>query len=261
METLPCSHFWNGGIVVDQLCHTTVPNLLAGGEGIAGIHGANRISGNGLAQAIVWGIRAGQTAAEEVKREAKSHREIKPTGLCTAETHISEMLQASRSKEAPTPVKFAQDIREATWRGIGLVRSESGMREFSRKLSDMASTISKQCLRSAEPVWNEDLILALQNANMLDVAQMIVTAALVRKESRGAHYRSDFPFTDEVWDVNIRIQMREGVPVYEATTAKNSVARQSFHKKTEEAAYCKSSKRFKYGCKERTTSEDPSHRP
>ncbi|MDR3354745.1 MAG: FAD-binding protein [Synergistaceae bacterium] len=206
LETIPASHFWNGGVAIGIDGSASIPGLYAAGEGTAGLHGANRISGNGIGQAIVWGIRAGQSAASRVAKKSNARNAHPKVDLEQLDFIISNLFAPLERKTGVSPVDLARDIRSAAWKGIGLVRDEVSMRDFEKELSALRETAANQAARTKERVWNEDLLISLQNINMLDVASCVVASALRRSESRGAHYRKDCPYTEDFWDRSIKVK-------------------------------------------------------
>lgn len=221
LETIPAAHFWNGGIVIDKDCKTSVPGLLAAGEGTAGLHGANRISGNGLAHAIVWGVRAGRTAA----KIALKQRYVLSKGDGDNIAQISEnVLKPLHKKSGCSPIELAKIIRTKAWQSISLVRNGHDINSFLVDLRGLYIEAEEQCIRSNTSVWNAELLVALQNVNMLDIAKVTATSAYLREESRGAHYRTDYPQTDGKWVQNVVIQKKSEKDFFSICRAKNSVA-------------------------------------
>lgn len=221
LQTAPASHFWNGGIVVDAGCRTRVANLFAAGEGIAGLNGANRISGNGLAQAVVWGARAGRFAAAHTSRSGP----VRDIGDGRIEEVAAPFREASARRDGCSPIELTGRIRSEAWRGIGLVRDEKGLRAFMDFIDEIRGLLHTQAAFQEVWGWNEKLVASIENRNLADVASATATAALVRCESRGSHYRKDFPDTDEAWNVNVSLRIEGGRMASEAKAARNSHAR------------------------------------
>lgn len=220
IETIPACHFWNGGIKVTINGSTNIPGLYAGGEGIAGVHGANRISGNGVTQALVWGAIAGQSAAEWAKKNK----------MVSAVNDVPDLVgKASawlNNVDGEDPVQLKQDIQKTAWENIGLIRSAEQVERCISNLQSIKDKVMNQGLRSPQSEVNLDKLLILQNRNLYDVAQLICTAVTERKESRGAHFRLDYQETDDSqWVKNIVLSKdNDGIRV-RIVPANNSVGR------------------------------------
>lgn len=222
IETIPACHFWNGGIKININGSTSIHGLFAGGEGTGSIHGANRISGNGIAQALVWGAIAGKSAARMACREKKAYipTSSKMESLCAEKT---EFVVANK---AENPVSVGKEIREKAWNNIGLIRTGESLSEFWDDLSVIEEKIRNQGVRKGGLAGNRDWLLIIQNRNIFDIAKTVCSSALVRKESRGAHFRYDYQETDDaVWVKNTVVSQKDGKPNIESVAAKNDRAR------------------------------------
>jgi len=205
LETIPASHFWNGGIEIDENGATSIPGLFAAGEGTAGLHGANRLSGNGLGQAIVWGVRVGRAASWE----AGVRTTLPNIDLPSLKDALHVLADPAERRNGVSSVNLWSEIRDSSWRGIGLVRNIESLNRFSDELAVLRGKANIQSARSASLLWNRDLLIAIQNRNALDVAECVSVAAMCREESRGAHYRSDFPHTEDRWARSVKVK-RQG---------------------------------------------------
>lgn len=205
METSPASHFWNGGIKINEFCETNVPGLYACGEGTGSIHGANRVSGNALTMTQVWGPRAGVYASEyavETKGAA-----IDPNQVAAIKARIFAPLERRSGSDAIAMRKRAQDV---AWECIGVVREEKGLWKGLEEIREIRSEAAEVCVSNKTRRYNHEWIESMQLDNMLDVMEMVAEASLVRKESRGALFRRDFPKTDNIsWVKSIVLQKRE----------------------------------------------------
>jgi succinate dehydrogenase/fumarate reductase flavoprotein subunit len=187
----PTAHFHMGGVIIDEDCRTAIPGLLVAGEDAGGVHGANRLGGNGVAESTVFGARAGDLAAR-LARE-RGHREPDPERVAASIARAGEPLRRERG-ESPFAVSSA--LKDAMWEDCGLVRDRAGLlraRERIDELTERAERIAVPGPPQVNYAWQE----ALDVRNQLTVARAIVAAALVREESRGAHYRADFPEQDD----------------------------------------------------------------
>ena len=194
MEVGPTCHYMMGGVRVDaETAQTTVPGLYAAGEVAAGLHGANRLGGNSLSDLLVFGRRAGLSAADHANR-------VSPPSADAAEIDdaVREMLAFFEPAEGESPYAVHRDLMESMQNLVGIFRNEEDLQrglEKIRELSDRASRVRVEGSRLFNPGWH----LARDLKSMLTVTEAVARSALVRKESRGAHSRTDFPKTDPEW--------------------------------------------------------------
>ncbi|EOS57367.1 FAD-binding protein [Paenibacillus barengoltzii] len=193
VEVAPMAHFMLGGVRVDEAMRTRVPGLLASGELIYGMHGANRLSGNAITEALVTGRIAGETAARE-KADALDEAAVRQA----FEREMERLTQFWH----PTPVErdsaslqaFKRKLQKVMWKGAGPLRTESGLKEALTELKALGSELDRISL--AKPgKFALSLFEKLEAANMLKVSEAIVLGALERKETRGAHVRLDYDDT------------------------------------------------------------------
>ncbi len=199
MEVAPTAHYVMGGIRVEPNTSTSnVLGLFAVGEVSAGVHGANRLGGNSLTELLVFGKQAGQKAAEYALKQTAKRPDPKQV-----EEKLASITGPLDRKEGVRPAELRDRIREAMWKGVGVKRNEKGMRQAIAEL-EAVKALAPAMKAQGGPVYNQDLNTALDVRNMLVAAEATARAALYREESRGAHYREDFPATnDEVWRVNV----------------------------------------------------------
>jgi succinate dehydrogenase / fumarate reductase flavoprotein subunit/fumarate reductase flavoprotein subunit len=187
----PTAHFHMGGVIIDTDCRTAVSGLLVAGEDSGGVHGANRLGGNGVAESTVFGARAGDVAARLAKE--RQHRDPEAAQIAASIARACEPLQRERG---PSPFAVTTALKDAMWEDCGLVRDRQGLtrvRERIDELTDQADRIAVPGPPRVNYAWQE----ALDVRNQLTVARTIVVAALAREESRGAHFRADFPEPDD----------------------------------------------------------------
>jgi succinate dehydrogenase/fumarate reductase flavoprotein subunit len=206
METAPASHFWNGGIRVNERCETNVLGLFAAGEGTAGIHGANRISGNALTMTQVWGPRAGEYAAKFVAFGPRKGIDIDQVAL------INKIIMAGfERKEGSNAIEIRKAIQNLAFTKVGVVRDEEGLNDAIKELSKLRDDASCTSVRCNERIFNMEWIESIQNDNMLTVLEMVAKASLKRTESRGALYRTDYPKVNNIeWTKHIVIGQMDG---------------------------------------------------
>jgi succinate dehydrogenase / fumarate reductase, flavoprotein subunit len=192
MEVGPTTHYIMGGVRVDGDSQmSTVPGLFAAGEVAAGLHGANRLGGNSLSDLLVFGRRAGMYAAKFAKENRGGT--IDKAQLDRAAKRALEPFDRQGSGEGP--YKVQEDLQDMMQDLVGIVRRESEMKEALAKLEllrERAIQVKVPGNREYNPGWHT----AIDLPNLLTVSQAIAMCALERKESRGGHFREDFPDKD-----------------------------------------------------------------
>jgi succinate dehydrogenase / fumarate reductase flavoprotein subunit len=202
MEVAPTAHYSMGGIVVDPETHATdVAGLYAAGECVGGLHGANRLGGNSLGEALISGKRSGEAAgAFSVERERfrRSRRAI-------AEA-LDELDDLTRpGEELGRPLQ--RRLRDAMWERCGVVRTEDGLREGLRELASIREAAAGVDVRPGAEGWG-DLATALDLRAGLVAAEATLRSAIERPETRGAQIRSDYPELDPALQVNVHLDAR-----------------------------------------------------
>ena len=210
VEVAPTCHFFMGGVRVNEEWRSTVPTLFAAGEAAGGVQGANRLSQNSLADIMVSGGRAGDAAGLEAKNRS-SFRKINDGEIKEEQRRVDELF--SRTKEngiGPREVK--KRLNRVMWDAVGLIRNEAGLKdalaEFRRLEEEDLPRIT---LASSSRRYNREFIETLELSNLLTVSRAIATPALRRDESRGAHFRDDFPKRDNRnWLKHLRVAQSNG---------------------------------------------------
>jgi succinate dehydrogenase / fumarate reductase, flavoprotein subunit len=208
MEVGPTAHYSMGGVVVDIKCRTNIRGLFAVGEVISQIHGANRLGGNSLLDTVIFGKIVGSEAArlaQEVGREINKIRE--PSEL---------RLNVNNQKEfdddgifiVKEPIKFRNEIQELMKQNAGIIREETKLQNGLKRILELKNEFysNDNILKEfkIDDDNSENIFLTWEVKSSLVVCEAIIRSALMRQESRGAHYRSDFPkIDDEKWNVNI----------------------------------------------------------
>jgi succinate dehydrogenase / fumarate reductase flavoprotein subunit len=192
MEVGPTTHYIMGGIRVDGDSQmSTVPGLFAAGEVAAGLHGANRLGGNSLSDLLVFGRRAGRYAAEFAKQNPNTS--IDEAQIDRAAKLALEPFE--RSSGGESPYKVQEDLQQLMQDLVGIVREESEMQRALVGLTELkarAQRVSVSGNREYNPGWHT----ALDLKNLLTVSEAITRCAIERKESRGGHFRDDYPDKD-----------------------------------------------------------------
>jgi succinate dehydrogenase / fumarate reductase, flavoprotein subunit len=204
MEVGPTTHYMMGGVRVDPDSQMSdVPGLFAAGECGAGLHGANRLGGNSLSDLLVFGKRAGEYAARYAKENSLGA--INPDEVALAEKNALAPFEREGA-EGPYAVQYAlQDMMQDL---VGIVRQEKEMLqalERIEKLKARAQGVGVGGNREYNPGWHT----AIDLNNLLTVSEMVTLAALERKESRGAHFRDDYPAKDDKFG-SFNIVIRKG---------------------------------------------------
>jgi succinate dehydrogenase / fumarate reductase, flavoprotein subunit len=204
MEVGPTTHYMMGGVRVDPDSQMSdVPGLFAAGECGAGLHGANRLGGNSLSDLLVFGKRAGQYAASYAKEHSLG--DINPDEVAVLERQSLAPFERDGA-EGPYTVQYAlQDMMQDL---VGIVRQEKELLQALEHIQEFkarAGRVSVQGHREYNPGWHT----AVDLNNLLVVSEMVTRAALERKESRGAHFRDDFPAKDDKFG-SFNIAIRKG---------------------------------------------------
>ncbi|HLF07477.1 MAG TPA: FAD-binding protein, partial [Thermoplasmata archaeon] len=195
MEVAPTTHYVMGGLRVDPFTGATcVPGLYAGGEVAAGLHGANRLGGNSLSDILVFGRRAGVGAAEYAKRTASAPN----IAMADVDAEQKRLVEPLGRKQWENPYKLIEAMQDTMATYVGIQRNEAdlsiGLKRI-QALRERATRVAVPGDRIFNPGWNA----AIDLPGMLMITEAIIRSALERKESRGAHSRTDFPKKDDDW--------------------------------------------------------------
>jgi succinate dehydrogenase / fumarate reductase flavoprotein subunit/fumarate reductase flavoprotein subunit len=214
VEITPTSHYQMGGVKIDIHCRSNLKGLLVAGEDAGGTHGANRLGGNGICDSTVFGRRAGDMAADLALKE-----NLYPFRESQAEEIRTRWLEPFLLDSGNDIYSIRDEMKNLMWENVGLVRTGIKMEEAVRRLDEVAQDVAharvdNKHLMRYNMEWNN----IIDVTNSITVYRMVANSALHREESRGAHYREDFPEPDnKSWLVNIHL-MREGESGMELTT-------------------------------------------
>jgi len=205
MEVGPTTHYVMGGVRVDADTQmSTIPGLFAAGECASGINGANRLGGNSLSDLIVFGKRAGEYAATW----AKEHPVPRVDDELVERAMGASLVPFERGAGGENPYKVQSDLQETMQALVGIVRTESEMREALKciaQFKDRAARVGVAGHREYHAGWHT----ALDLRNLLTVSEAVARSAIERKESRGGHFREDYP--DKVTEFStINVAVRQG---------------------------------------------------
>ena len=195
----PTAHFGIGGIVTDIDTRTPISGLFACGEVVGGAHGANRLAGNALSEVFAMGAIAGETAAPHAKEA--SQRQPDPAEVDAEKARLESLPGEERGNTGD----LLRSLKNVMWYQAGIIRQQSGLQEALTKIKDIRSMAGRIRVTDIK-----GLTRWLELDNMLLVAEMVSQAALERTESRGAHYREDYPQEDPDWRASLFITNRRG---------------------------------------------------
>lgn len=194
-------HTSNGGIRIDENGQTSIAGLFAAGEA-AGWQGADRLGGTMLGGSQVFGWRAGAQAARVAG--SRPSEQVSPHAMESLEEQLAVLRE---SKGDQRPMDLRPGLQMTMWETLLVEKDAESLRRARQYVDDDRDRFNKR-LRIAEPA---DLALAFEHRNLLDVAEVIITAASMRTESRGSHYRRDYPRRDDTgWMTNIFVSRSNG---------------------------------------------------
>ena len=206
----PAAHYWMGGIATDRHNQTSIPGLYAVGETTStGVHGANRLASNSLLECIVFGAQF-------------RHLDLSPTPTPSESAPIANIADNAPSPSMPpqlsddetTLAAIAQDLPQWVWQGAGISRTQAGLQQTLTQIQQWQHTfdtltLTQQFTHPTAPAIAAPLPLLRRWSevrNLLAIARLILTSAEQRTESRGGHYRKDYPETDPQWQTHTWIQ-------------------------------------------------------
>jgi fumarate reductase (CoM/CoB) subunit A len=203
----PATHYTLGGIRIDSFGKSTVEGLFAAGEVTGNVHGANRMAGNALTETQVFGRRTGLAAAKYSARLKNIH--INSPGNKEAareKEHLAKLLR-NKSSCRVTPYELKSKLKETMGSFVGFPRTQGGLIEAVSRIQDLRSHINDGLYIEEGLIYNLALTEALELEKMLTTAELVARSALLRNESRGHHFRADFPNTDKQnWCKHTRIK-------------------------------------------------------
>ena len=195
IEVAPTAHHFMGGVKIDTDASTSLENLFGAGEVCGGVHGANRLGGNALADTQVFGKIAGESASKAAKDTELKTDDEQVKGEAS---RIESLIKEGSIK----PQEFKNNIKRLMWEKVAIVRDEKTLNEALKELLDMKDDLENLDV-SDRTQYNTDLVTALEVINMVEICILSVKSAILRRESRGAHFRSDFPESDDEWKRSI----------------------------------------------------------
>ena len=188
VEVVPTAHYMMGGVEFAADCSTSLPGLFVAGEDSGGVHGANRLGGNGVANSTVFGAVAGDTMAQWVRRHG---RLADPVAMDDAVGRCEQPLRAGKGDlEA-----VRERLYDTMWERVGIIRDARGLSAALHELAQMDGELDHVGIGSGQRAFNLSWHDWLNLKSLVAVSRVIAKTALAREDSRGAHFREDFPDT------------------------------------------------------------------
>ncbi|RMF33903.1 MAG: FAD-binding protein [Alphaproteobacteria bacterium] len=205
VEVVPTAHYFMGGVVVDPDTRSGIEGLYVAGEDAGGAHGANRLGGNGVANSTVYGGIAGEVMARDIARL----RALREPDAAVLEAEIDRALRPFAQ-----PAGHVQELRhrlqEIMWDDVGVMRTAAGLERGIGRVAEIAGELAGTGIaaqsRAFNPTWHDWLNLA----SLTEVSEVIARAALARENSRGAHFREDFPEPGDLDASSFTVARRSG---------------------------------------------------
>jgi succinate dehydrogenase/fumarate reductase flavoprotein subunit len=195
IEVKPGTHFCLGGIRINERTESSVPGFFAAGEVAGNVHGANRTSGNALAETQVFGARAGEYAAEYAL--GTTSPQMDRDAITTEIARVNGFLR--KEKNPIRPIEIRNRLKRVMQENMAHNRNHDGMNVALETIRHLRDDELSRVQAVDSPPYMRELQDALEISNMLDVAEAVVESALFRVESRGHHFRTDFPETRDDW--------------------------------------------------------------
>jgi fumarate reductase (CoM/CoB) subunit A len=194
LEIVPAVHYTLGGVHINEKGESSIPGLFAAGENASNVHGANRISGNALAETQVFGARAGRFASERAKKI--SSRTLPESDVKAEIDYWHSFIQ--KKKEGVRPHVLRKTMKQAMDRYMGPNRREEGMKKGLEIILDLKRNGLPKLQAGEGQFFNTDWRSAVEITKSVHLAELVIRSALHRKETRGHHFRPDYPQTAEI---------------------------------------------------------------
>lgn len=211
-EWAPGVHHFMGGVCINDKCETGVTGLFAAGEVVGGVHGSNRLGGNALSETQVFGAIAGKKAAQRAL-SLKNRSALPVHHLAYVESRLSSIINREKGID---PEEVKEELSDTMSDHVGVIRNEEGLRKASDVLKDIRETKIQNLLPLKDKSFRTlSELIAVENLHT--VGELVVSAALMRKETRGAHNREDYPEIDNKWQQHILFYLRGDLPRFKFT--------------------------------------------
>ena len=193
VEVVPTAHYMMGGVEFAPDCSTALKGLFVAGEDAGGVHGANRLGGNGVANSTVFGAVAGDVMAEWVRKEG-AFLDVDSSALDGAVSRCEKPFESKRGRHGSLE-PLRERLYNLMWDKVGIIRSKAGLRAALSELDSLETALNETGIADANRAFNLSWHDWLNLKNLVQTSQAITQAALARTDSRGAHFREDFPET------------------------------------------------------------------
>jgi fumarate reductase flavoprotein subunit len=209
----PTAHFVMGGAAIDVDAKASLEKLFVAGEDAGGTHGANRLGGNGICESAVYGRQAGKALAKYL---TGGNLKVQKTRAGQVEEAVDLLCRPMNRSSGPSPFELRTAIQELNWNKVGVARKEPDLSEAKAQIESIAADAGKMRVEGGR-VYNMMYTTALDIQSMIDVTRMVVASALAREETRGAHFRQDFPKQRDDYGLfnNFLRRGGDGLPVFE----------------------------------------------
>ncbi len=188
VEVVPTAHYFMGGVVVDADTHTAMEGLYVAGEDAGGAHGSNRLGGNGVANSTVYGGVAGDVMGKDIRKMGALRDPDED--VLSAEI---ERAQRPLSQKLGNVQQLRHGLQEAMWEDVGVMRTETGMARGIKRVAEIKTELLETGVSNDNLAFNLTWHDWLNMASLCDVSEVIAKAGIARENSRGAHFREDFP--------------------------------------------------------------------
>jgi succinate dehydrogenase / fumarate reductase flavoprotein subunit len=191
----PGQHYSMGGVDIGNDCATGLPGLYAAGEcACVSVHGANRLGGNSLLETVVFGRIAGNSMASSAERSADPDMTSIKGGLENESRRIETKLRREGGERQST---MREDLKQVMWDCFGIFRNEESMEKGMARIREIQSRIGSVSIDDKARCFNQALVEVMELEGMVRIAESVGLSALYRRESRGSHFRTDFPNRDD----------------------------------------------------------------
>ncbi len=216
VEVVPTAHYMMGGVEFAADCATALPGLFVAGEDAGGVHGANRLGGNGVANSTVYGGVAGDTMAAWVRAEG-ALRAPDPAAIDAAIAHCERPFArraGAQGSGVAHPHGALESLRETLsgvmWERVGIIRDAAGLASAERELAAIDAALDDHAFADASRAFNLSWHDWMNLKSLTEVSRVIAAAARAREDSRGAHFRADFPVAGALEDSAYTSVSRDG---------------------------------------------------
>jgi succinate dehydrogenase / fumarate reductase, flavoprotein subunit len=205
VEVAPIAHYHMGGVAAAPGMDTDIPGLFVAGEVVGGPNGANRLSGNAITEALVFGRRAGKSAAERAKQESRRNLRPQDTGAA-----LDLVRTGPPSGDGPNTAAMIAALQAIMANDVGPLRTGAKLQRALSGIAALTAELGERAPACGGGGFDLQRLEWFDLRNMLSVARAVTQSALNRGESRGAHQREDFPQTLPHWQLHQRVTMRGG---------------------------------------------------